>query len=380
MRRLITILTIAVGLVTPAAALALSLEAQKAAANNVATARATNATACPNETVAIQGKPTPLRFVLRHVSCSAAHKLIRTYFHDIATQGCQEHGTACIYVYSRGWDCSFPIPALHLAAVAGCDKALAGRLTASVTVYKVTRAASAASAAQTKCSNETVPVLLTGRTPVAVTLRFVVRGVSCRTAHDLVRTYFRHEATPGYCLKQGNICAFVSGGWTCSFPLYAGEGGGDFVGCVREAPFATVKVYRVTRHASTAAASSSSAIAGELSGVAATPATAKRSCGTELVQPGTLGPPKTGSTTGPGIPYKIVVWRGSVSCSKARSLIKATGEGKGTWHEAPDIAGIYTSFGGGWRCALATGGGYGCVRGRRIGAFGHADEIDGVQL
>ncbi len=112
----------------------------------------------------------------------------------------------------------------------------------------------------------------------------------------------------------------------------------------------------------------------------ATPAAAKRSCGTERVQPGTIGAPKTGSTSGPGIPYKIIVWRGSVSCRKARSLIKATGEGKGTWHEAPDVAGIYTSFPGGWSCALATGGDYGCWRGRRIGANGHAEEIDGIQL
>ena len=114
--------------------------------------------------------------------------------------------------------------------------------------------------------------------------------------------------------------------------------------------------------------------------ISAAPAAAKRSCGTERVLPGTIGPPKTGSTTGPGIPYKIVVWRGSVSCRKARSLIKATGEGKGTWHEAPDLAGIYTSFPGGWRCALATGGNYGCWRGRRVGASGHADEVDGIQL
>ena len=114
--------------------------------------------------------------------------------------------------------------------------------------------------------------------------------------------------------------------------------------------------------------------------IAATPAAAERSCGTERVQPGTIGPATTGSTGGPGIPYRVIVWRGSVSCRKARSLIKATGDGKGTWHEAPDIAGIYTSFPGGWACALATGGDYGCWRGRRIGASGHADEIDGVQL
>jgi hypothetical protein len=113
--------------------------------------------------------------------------------------------------------------------------------------------------------------------------------------------------------------------------------------------------------------------------IAAAPAAAKRSCGSERVEPGTIGPPKNGSTSGPGIPYKIIVWRGSVSCRKARSLIKATGEGKGTWHEAPDLAGIYTSFPGGWRCAAATGGGYGCVRGRRIGTSRYTDEVDGIQ-
>jgi hypothetical protein len=115
--------------------------------------------------------------------------------------------------------------------------------------------------------------------------------------------------------------------------------------------------------------------------ISAAPAAAKRSCGTERVQPGTSGPPRTGSTSGPGIPYRIIVWRGSVSCRKARILIKATGEGKGTWHEAPDFAAIYTSFPGGWRCGpTGTGGGYGCVRGRRIGASEYADEIDGIQL
>jgi hypothetical protein len=115
--------------------------------------------------------------------------------------------------------------------------------------------------------------------------------------------------------------------------------------------------------------------------IAATPAAAKRSCGTERVQPGTSGPVKTGSTSDPGIPYKIIVWRGKVSCRKARTLIKATGDGKGTWHEAPDFEAIYTSFPGGWRCAPAgTGGGYSCVRGRRSGASGYTDEVDGIQL
>ena len=228
------------------------------------------------------------------------------------------------------------------------------------------------------CSHETVTVL--EAKPVAVTLRFVLHGVSCAKAHRLIRTYFRYQTTPGYRLNRGNICASVSGGWTCSLPLYAGEGGGDFAACVREAPFATIKVYTVARRASTAAEPSSLSIADELTGVTVTSAAAKRSCGTELVQPGTIGPPKTGLTRGPGIPYKIIVWSGSVSCRKARSLIKATGEGKGTWHEARDVAGIFTTFPGGWRCALVSGGDYGCSRRRRIGASGHADEVAGIQL
>ncbi len=165
------------------------------------------------------------------------------------------------------------------------------------------------------CSNETV---------TGVTLRFVLHGVSCNKAHSLMRAYFRH-ATPGYCANRGTACSLsFAGGWDCARHV-AGEHDG-VAGCVREAPFATVKVYTVTGRASTAAEPSSPSIADELTGVAATSAAAKRSCGTERVQPGTRSP-----TPGlpVGIPYKIIVSRGSVSCRKARSLIKATGEGKG---------------------------------------------------
>jgi hypothetical protein len=102
------------------------------------------------------------------------------------------------------------------------------------------------------CPNETVTVL--ELKPLAVTLRFVLHGVSCNQAHSLIRAYFRHEATPGYCRNRGNICAFVSGGWTCSLPLYAGEGGGDFAGCVREKPFAQVKVFETSSAGSRAIA------------------------------------------------------------------------------------------------------------------------------
>jgi hypothetical protein len=109
------------------------------------------------------------------------------------------------------------------------------------------------------CSNQTVTVL--ELKPVAVTLRFVLHDVSCDKAHSLIRTYFRHEATPGYCRNRGNICAFVSGGYICSLPLYAGEGGGDFAACARESPLATVvKVFKVSSAAPPASASRSAAV------------------------------------------------------------------------------------------------------------------------
>lgn len=121
-------------------------------------------------------------------------------------------------------------------------------------------------------------------------------------------------------------------------------------------------------------------LAAVVAAISPVPAAAERSCGAERVQPGRTSPATTGSMSGPGIPYKIIVSRGSVSCAKARSLVRETGEGKGKWHEAPALSGIYTSFPGGWSCALATGGNYGCWQGRRIGAYHHANEIDGLQL
>jgi hypothetical protein len=243
------------------------------------------AAACSNETVnggTYAGKLT-LRFVLHgKVSCNKAHSLIRAYFRRVAPPSgyCRNRGTACSFSFAGGWDCALHVVGEH-DGVAGCGHDLAPF--ATVTVYRAARP-------PTACSNETVTVL--EAKPVAVALRFVLHGVSCNKAHSLIRAYFRHEATPGYCLNRGNICAFVSGGWTCSLPLYAGEGGGDFAACLRENPFAQVKVFTVTRRARPAAAPSSLSIAGELTGVAATSAAAKRSCGTERVRPGTIGPPK----------------------------------------------------------------------------------------
>lgn len=94
------------------------------------------------------------------------------------------------------------------------------------------------------CSNKTVTVF--EPKPVAVTLRFVLHGkVSCHKAHRLMQAYFR-RATPKYCVNRGTACSIrFPGGWDCARHV-AGEHDG-MAGCVREAPFATVTVYRVTR-------------------------------------------------------------------------------------------------------------------------------------
>ncbi len=320
------------------------------------------------------GKVTQ-RVVLRgRVVCSQARRAYLAFLRAEDSGACGS-GRICGVLQPGGWQCSL-VSSVESKADGGLQ-AGCSRPGASFGVSNVAR--NGGKTGRPGCSNQTVPGLR-GPRPMPVTLRFVVHGISCHKAHSLVRTYFAHQATSGYCLKHRNICAFVSGGWTCSLPLYAGEGGGDFAGCARENPPASVKVYTVTRRISTAADPSSPSIAGERTGVAATSAAARRSSGTERVQPGTIGPPKTGAATSPGVPYKIIVWRGSVSCRRARGLIKATGQGKGSWHGGPDISGIYTSFPGGWRCALATRGDYGCWRGRRVGAFGHADEVDAIQL
>jgi hypothetical protein len=109
------------------------------------TRSARDASACAPETVfggRYAGELT-LRFVLRgRVTCSKAHSL--TYFHEMSTQGCRQHGTACIFTYEGGWSCSLPIPALKLKALAGCQTYSGQPVgsvkpTASVTVYRVTR-------------------------------------------------------------------------------------------------------------------------------------------------------------------------------------------------------------------------------------------------
>jgi hypothetical protein len=90
------------------------------------------------------------------------------------------------------------------------------------------------------CSNQTVNG---GKYVGKVTLRFVLIGkVSCTEAHRNIRAFFHHVAV-GPC--EGNICGVdLPGGWTCSWPLYAGEGNGDFAGCFRAATGAKIRVYK----------------------------------------------------------------------------------------------------------------------------------------
>jgi hypothetical protein len=100
------------------------------------------AESCSNETVNPGfGQPITLRFVLHGVSCDTGHRLIQTYFHDIAAKTCRGRGTTCIFEYPGDWDCSspppsFPISPSHRFAVC---QTLGGRPAASVTVYRATR-------------------------------------------------------------------------------------------------------------------------------------------------------------------------------------------------------------------------------------------------
>lgn len=113
------------------------------------------AASCSNETVDPGfGKPITLRFVLHGVSCNTGHRLIQTYFHDIATKTCRGHGTTCIFEYPGGWDCSspppsFPISASHRFAVC---QTFGGRPTASVTVYRAARKSGASTPGHPPCT------------------------------------------------------------------------------------------------------------------------------------------------------------------------------------------------------------------------------------
>lgn len=94
---------------------------------------------CSNESVPFAGKRIAVRFVTHFVSCDTVHRLVRTYFQDIATKTCRGHGTTCIFEYAGPWDCSSPPPSFSLSAsrpFAECDRR---RPPASITVYRVAR-------------------------------------------------------------------------------------------------------------------------------------------------------------------------------------------------------------------------------------------------
>jgi hypothetical protein len=92
-------------LVVPAVGLALAFGSPSAGATNQARA----AGRCSNESVRVFGQPTTLRFVLYGVSCSQAHSLIRTYFHDATIRSCASRGNICAFFFPGGWVCSFPL-------------------------------------------------------------------------------------------------------------------------------------------------------------------------------------------------------------------------------------------------------------------------------
>jgi hypothetical protein len=102
----------------------------------VANVVASHATACPNETVAVFGRPTTLRFVLYGVSCSQAHSLTRTYFRDATFQSCHSRGNICAFSFSGGWSCSLPAYAGEAGgAFAGCWRSQSEHFR----VFRVTR-------------------------------------------------------------------------------------------------------------------------------------------------------------------------------------------------------------------------------------------------
>ena len=80
-----------------------------------------SAAACSNQTVAMAGKPTLLRFVRHgHVSCKRAHRLIRTYFRRATPERCSSRGNICNLDLPGGWSCALPGYVNGQPLVAGC--------------------------------------------------------------------------------------------------------------------------------------------------------------------------------------------------------------------------------------------------------------------
>jgi hypothetical protein len=89
--------------------------------------------------------------------------------------------------------------------------------------------------AASTCSNATLPVGLNGHKMKA---RFGLIGpVTCATAHDLARRYFR-KVRSGACVDKGQTCILQLGRWSCSYLFFAEsqQTGGAFAGCYRAKP------------------------------------------------------------------------------------------------------------------------------------------------
>jgi hypothetical protein len=73
--------------------------------------------------------------------------------------------------------------------------------------------------------------------------------------------------------------------------------------------------------------------------------------------------------------YKVTVLRGSVSCQKARWVIKAYNSGKGTLHKrGPGRENWVTTLPGGWSC-ISGAGGEECMRGPKVNEFKYEDVV-----
>ena len=177
------------------------------------------AASCSNETVNTGfGKPITLRFVLRGVSCNTGHRLIQTYFHDIATKTCRGHGTTCIFEYPGGWDCSspppsFPISASHRFAVC---QTVGGRPTASVTVYRAASGATVTQLAGVSCTSATACVAvgytargILGRTVAFVPLAEIWNGSKWRIASTPDPAHYTGSQLRGVSCTSATACVAV---------------------------------------------------------------------------------------------------------------------------------------------------------------------------
>jgi hypothetical protein len=232
MRRLTITLTIAFGLVAPTAAVA----------SRLATGSTRNAI---DRAAAPQVPPgIPERCLFAQVTTKDAGDWAEVGFNGVNGAHCVRWAFNGVVILRRArgrWDYVTSGSARISCGRIGIPVAVRQDLHLPCAVNSPTSALGAKPPASNSCSDEAVTVL--ELKPVAINLRVVVHGVSCSKAHSLIRAYFRQQATPGYCVSQGgDICEVkFPGGWVCSLPGAASEG--DFAGCVREAPFATVKVY-----------------------------------------------------------------------------------------------------------------------------------------